>query len=229
MCVSLAESHVDIKTKNMRKRSLLSFLFVGVLTLLCSGRTTMKQVFVTMPDSIFPYLTHNNRLDCVDFMESKMKAKFKNEFDETGELVALTQDYMKIRLNDNCTYEMKLFDVTEDTLQRIGLIRTYYGPEPESKIEFYSTNWERLDNSSIICMPSFDSFWQKPDTMSIEQLDSLRRLIDPVIFTSAFQEPSDTPTIVFQLSMPLLNKEDVDRIKCYTKSINIKWNGRIFK
>ena len=37
-------------------------------------KPTMAAVFKEMPDSLFPYLTHNSRLDMLDFMEAKMKA-----------------------------------------------------------------------------------------------------------------------------------------------------------
>ena len=34
----------------------------------------IRDVFKQMPDSLMPYLTGNNRLDFIDFMDSNMKA-----------------------------------------------------------------------------------------------------------------------------------------------------------
>lgn len=212
----------------MRKFCLL-FFFVFLASLHGYSKTLMKQVFIDMPDSLFPYLTRNNRLDCIDFIESKMKAEIKNKFDENSELVSLTDDYLKFRLNENCTYEMKLLTVAGDTLQRICLIRSYSAPEVESDISFYSQDWKRLDNGRLIIMPTFNSFWHRPDTMSVDKFAELRRYIDPVMMSAAFVESGDMPTIQFSVAQPLLNKEDKKLIKPAIVQINVKWNGSIFK
>ena len=41
---------------------------------------TIRDVFKSMPDSLMPYLSNNNRLDFIDFMDSNMKAEVKNQF-----------------------------------------------------------------------------------------------------------------------------------------------------
>jgi hypothetical protein len=210
------------------RKSVFLCIFVFCVSLVSYGRTTMKQVFINMPDSVFPYLTRNNRLDCVDFIESKMKAEIKNKFDENSELVTLTDDYLKIHLNENCVYEIKLLN-TSDSLQLICFIRSYHGPEEESKIEFYSLDWKRLDGQQLMNKPSFDSFWHKPDSMSVERFEALRKYIDPVMMSASFSEPCDIPTIIFRLAEPLLNKEDKIQLKPVCMQISVKWNGEIFK
>jgi len=39
-----------------------------------------KTFFKNMPDSLSPLLTAVNRADCIDFLESKMKAEVTNRF-----------------------------------------------------------------------------------------------------------------------------------------------------
>ena len=58
-----------------------SWLPVLFLILTISGRAEdvrMKDVFRLMPDSLFPTLSANNRLDMIDFMDSQMKAEVTN-------------------------------------------------------------------------------------------------------------------------------------------------------
>ena len=42
---------------------------------------TMAALFKAMPDSLMPYLTKNNRLDMIDFMEANMKAEITNQLE----------------------------------------------------------------------------------------------------------------------------------------------------
>ena len=56
---------------------LLSFIVFHVSLVSVSAQPsvrqiTIKEVFKAMPDSLIPYLSQNNRLDFIDFMESNM-------------------------------------------------------------------------------------------------------------------------------------------------------------
>ena len=59
----------------------------------------MRSIFVNLPDSIEPLLTKVNREDCIDFLDSDMKALVKNRFDRTAELKELTKDYLQMQLS----------------------------------------------------------------------------------------------------------------------------------
>ena len=54
---------------------------------------TMRQLFVSLPDSVLmPQLTKVNREDCIDFLDSKMKAEVTNRFDGKSTLDTLSTD-----------------------------------------------------------------------------------------------------------------------------------------
>ena len=59
----------------------------------------IRDVFRTMPDSLAPYLTTNNRLDMMDFMDARMKSVVTNSLDGQTEMLALTDDSLSLRLN----------------------------------------------------------------------------------------------------------------------------------
>ena len=70
---------------------------------------TLKDAFVNMPDSLLPSLSHNNRLDMIDFINSGMKAEVTNLFDGKSSMSMLNDRYLKIQLNDYVSVEMMLF------------------------------------------------------------------------------------------------------------------------
>ena len=79
---------------------------------------TMSELFKAMPDSLLPYLTTNNRLDMLDFMEAKMKAEVTNLLDGKSEMTALTHDSLSIRMNGVLRIDMKIVRVAEPVDRR---------------------------------------------------------------------------------------------------------------
>lgn len=72
-----------------------------------------RHAFVNMPDSILPTLTKINRADCIDFLDSHMRALVKNRFDQESEMTRLTKDYIAMQLSPMQQFEMKLLPTSE--------------------------------------------------------------------------------------------------------------------
>ena len=120
------------------------FLF-SMLLLLANGafaQITMGEALKSMPDSLMPYLSHINRLDCIDFCEANMKAEVRNALEGKSELLQLTSNYALFRLNDASTLELCLLDT--DSRQLICMIQTFGTDLRESVISFYTTSWQQL-------------------------------------------------------------------------------------
>ncbi len=77
-----------------------------------SPRPLMRDVFASMPDSIAPMVTRNNRLDCIDYIENNMEARVRNILDEYVTLEALTADYARFRTSPSAFLELKLLPLT---------------------------------------------------------------------------------------------------------------------
>lgn len=112
----------------------------------------ISEVFKQMPDSLMPYLTANNRLDFIDFMDSNMKAEVSNMTGGTSEMTALTDDSLSIRMSDALRVDMMLMNLDEpvDSIhQVIVFIETFltdsiYG---ESVYKTYSVDWQPVTKS----------------------------------------------------------------------------------
>ena len=100
----------------------------------------MAEVFKQMPDSLLPYLTTNNRLDMVDFMEAKMKAEVTNLLDGKSEMTALTDDSLSIRMSPSLRVDMQL--VSRDSII-VAFRQTYTISESQQATvtRYYSTSW----------------------------------------------------------------------------------------
>ncbi|MBQ9669163.1 MAG: DUF3256 family protein [Prevotella sp.] len=100
----------------------------------------MAEVFKVMPDSLMPYLSTNNRLDMIDFMEAKMKAEVTNLLDGTTEMTALSDDSLSITMNERLRVDMRL--TVRDSLV-VEMTKTYTISEHqvEKVVQYYSTTW----------------------------------------------------------------------------------------
>lgn len=139
----------------MRKTTLL---FCLLLALEISAQTTVRDLLKSMPDSLIPYLSENNRLDMIDFMESDMDAVVTNSLGGKSQLLKLTDQYASIKLSEASSVAMRLLDVSTpvDSLSQIlCLVRTYGSDIRESSIEFYSLAWRPLPTAIYFSKPSY--------------------------------------------------------------------------
>lgn len=112
------------------------------------AQKTMGEALKSMPDSLMPYMSHNNRLDCIDFCEANMKAEVRNTLDGKSELLQLTGSYASFRMNVASTIDFCLLDA--DSQQVICMIQTYGTDLRESTISFYTTSWTPLPTEKYL-------------------------------------------------------------------------------
>lgn len=141
----------------------------------------MRDVFLQMPDSLFPYLTENNRLDFLDFMDSNMKAEVRNDLDGKSVMTSLTASALEIKLSESTHVAMRLLPVSEDIdscRQIVCMITTYGRPAPtdetteapsnvvegtsvprrltvaESSVRLFSVRWRELPVANYLTLPA---------------------------------------------------------------------------
>lgn len=204
--------------------------WIVMVALLGMGLTAsaqkMRDCFVNMPDSVLTLLTKNNRLDCVDFIDSKMRAVVRNEFEGKSELLMLTDSYLKMHLTDVDDVQMLLLP-TSDTVNVICMVRTFHGPNADSSLRFYSSDWTPLTTAKFIRQPKFDDFWRTMPSDSTEALNFAKSRIDIRLTTDSLSETDHTLTC--QLNLNSLNDEVRARVKPYTRNIVYRWKGGEFE
>ena len=99
----------------------------------------MTSVFTAMPDQYIPQLEHAWRKDLVDLYTSGKESRLKNTMNGFSNLQKLTNDYLLLQN----TYV-------------VCMISTVNGPVPDSRIEFFTTNWEPLATSDLFTQPTSD-------------------------------------------------------------------------
>ena len=244
-----------IQIHNSKERSCLPIIY-HLLFIICyfllsaapvaAQPIMMRDVFASMPDSVLPMVTKNNRLDCIDYIDNDMEAKARNILGEYVTLEALTADYARFRTSAASLLEMKLLpllpaqlpaDTTAaDTTFVLCLVRTAQTGEPDtprrledSNIRFLRPDWSPLDSiAAPFSLPPFTSFIEgaAPDSLRATYDSALRSLdsFHPVRLALS----ADSATMTATLQPAYLAKDERDVITPHLRPLTFIWNGTRF-
>ncbi len=176
-----------------------------------------KTCFVNMPDSLSPLLSAVNRADCIDFLESNMKAEVTNTFGEKSQMTVLTPDYIRMQMTARSTWQMKLLAV-DDSAKVICTVSTVNAPVGDSHIAFYTTRWKPLNLSDYLpVMPSLDDFIvPASDTTDVYSYQDAVRQADMQLMKAELS-PRDN-SLTFTLTTPdYMDKEAADKLKPFIR------------
>lgn len=213
----------------------MKILLIAFLCISClyakAQTTTATDVFKQMPENMLPYLTENNKLDMIDFVNANMKSEVTNRFGGNTQMLKLDSTYLKIQLNPAVMLELKLLKPSaqlKDLAEWVVCMLTTYGVKSrESKVEFYSSKWNKLDIASPITGIDFKQFLSRPDTMSIEKYNEIINNPEEYIYSASLSSTDESMTI--NASTTILMKEQNDILKPLFVTKRLQWDGKTFK
>lgn len=215
-------------------KSLILVFLLFVRVSLCSAQSvTMRDMFIQMPDSLLPYLSHNNKLDLVDFIESGMESEVTNTFDDRTNLLKLTSDYLHLQSSDASSVEMKLLPtdgLAPDSAKYIICVVSTFGEVyMASTVKLYTPQWIPIGIMNFVPSDYEDRLTERPDTMSQERFMVLRQSLYPLMLVASLSENDRTLTLrACPQPLPSDNDNNMD-INLILRQITLKWNGINFK
>lgn len=213
-------------------KQLLIILFGCSLSIATLHAQTMKELFVSMPDTLSLILTPVNRADCIDFLASGMRAQVTNRFNKTSEVTALTDNYLRAQVTESSVWEMRSLPV-KDSVSVICLIKTVKAPVEDSHIMFYTQDWQPLPLHDFLpTLPTADDFFRTDLNLTQAQTDSLNELRKQTYITFIKANLSATDnTLSFTYTTPeYMNREDREKIKAYLRKTPLTyiWKDKHF-
>lgn len=188
-----------------------------------------KTFFVSMPDTILPLLTEINRADCIDFLESNMRAQVTNRLDGKSEMTKLTDDYIAMNLSSQSRWQMKLLALNDST-QIICTVTTVCSPACDSHIRFYTTKWESLPMGNYIkSLPVLNDFLPElsEESSDIPTLDALKQA-DMLLVDMQLSADDDTLTCLFDTPR-YMSDEAAKKLKPLLKEpVVYTWSSGLF-
>lgn len=212
----------------MKKYTVIFLLMVGMQL---SAQVTMRDLWLSMPDSLLPYLNQNLRLEHVDFVDMNVPSEVNNLLQGEGRLDTLTANYVSLQLNERRTLQMRLF-TRDDSTQVVCMVNTFRAPEPESTLRFFTTDWQPLDQT--FGLPSLadpasllDTFFKTSDSIPPTEIAALKKMVDPIMISISL--PADEESVILQLSAPFLLKDEKERLNAVLVQRKFNWDAYLFK
>ena len=195
------------------------FLLALLLPLWCSASgASVRDAWLSMPDSLSPYLDKNLRQELVELYDLKVKAEVKNLLNGNSVMDSLTTDYLSVKLSPSATLQMQMLP-TAGGDSMICLVRSYYGPAAESEVTLYHKDWTLVQTVNLT-EGGVGAYVAKPDTMSSERFQTL-------MLVEAQLQPADA-TLLLRPSVPLASKVDRKAVEAIVMARKLKWTGREF-
>jgi hypothetical protein len=199
----------------IKKGLLLFFIFSFAPTIQAQ---TIREVFISVLSPEMLLLSSNNRMDLLDLYANDKKAVIQNVLGDEVSLNHLTDDYLRIQ-SGNLTTELFLLTMINES-HLIGLIQTVCAPLCDSRMEFYTVSWKKLNSETFIS--PVDQSWficenaAFPLDISFMELhyDSEKQLLSQTYQTPSYLSQEDRQTI---------EKNIREKVKEY------KWNGIRFE
>lgn len=130
-------------------RKIISFLIL-LSALMANGQpVTMRDVFLSMPDSLLPYLSQSNRLDLLDYYDARMRAEVVNDLQGHSLLVAMSADSLALKLNGQHDVVLYLLDSSEPVDSSTQVVAVFHAyrlstGEEDRVLSFFSHRWTPL-------------------------------------------------------------------------------------
>ena len=189
----------------------------------------MASVFTAMPDQHIPQLEGAWRKDLVDLYRSGKDARLKNTMNGFSRLDSLTADYLLLETTERSSVEMKLLPLVNKTFV-VGMITTVKGPVPDSRIQFFTTEWEPLETADIFEIPTSDDWYLKKavDRDDADFQEAVSRLDMDLIH---YQFSAEDFTLTATYTTPYyLDREEREKIAPYLAKPHVyKWKKHHFK
>lgn len=191
-------------------------LFI-VLCVFVSGvkAQEMDALFVSMPNQYIPQLDDAWRKDLIDLYNSGKEAKLKNTMTGFSTLKKLTPDYLLLQATERSTVEMKLLPLVNNTFI-ICMVTTVSGPAPDSRVQFFTTDWKPLPSSDLFTPVTGGWFIKEDaDRNSIAFIEAASRLDMDLIHYSL---SPDALTLTATYTTPLyLEKKAQEKVQPFLK------------
>ncbi len=208
------------------KKYLLTLVCIAcsLTAVVAQSAMTAADFFTSAPQSVFPLLDRNTRLDMVDYFNSGMTTPSQNKLDGRSVITEMTPESVTVKMTDASAIQLVALKGEKNTI--IALINTVATPALDSSIKFFDSKWTPIKQSDCFAKPGWDEWLT----------ESGRKNKDDVMMQVPFMLASyriDPSTFALTLTNNLsrfLDKEIFDDITPYINlQLTYTWVGSKFK
>ena len=195
--------------------------FFACLLSLCSVAQDMATVFGNMPNEKILLVDSIQRQVLIDLYKDGKTTTIKNKLEEAITLKSFSNDFLEITSGDNqlksgnSTIQIALLNLVNKS-KVLCFIQTVCAPVCDSRLNFYTLDWEPLDVSDFIQPEDFSWFIKDDVDKTCEDFIHAVKSLDMDLMQFNFNPETQSLTQTYTTPQ-YLSKEDREKIAPYLK------------
>lgn len=201
-------------------KKIIITLLAAMALLPATGRQA-ADFFVGAPQSIFPLIDRNSRLDMVDYANAGMSTPSKTRLDNDCSITEMSAERMVIKTSAASSTQLFIVPAANDTI--IGVIKTVATPAFDSSVTLYDRNWQNITGRTFTAPALKD--WLT-DTSALGEVEA----VVPFMLTAYDYDPA-TQTLTLTNSLEKFLSSDIYGMvsPVMRPALLYRWNGSRFK
>ncbi len=187
-----------------------------------SAQLTASAAFTDAPQSVFPLLDRNTRLDMIDYFSNGMSTPSTNMLNGKSRVTSISPMKVGVEMTDASTYEIALLPAKSDTL--VAVISTVATPSPDSRLTVYSRDFNQLPAAAFVRPEVKD--WLTPEgKKNSEEVD----ILVPFMLVSYTYDPDSRILTLTNNTGKFLSADVYEIVKPYLmETLTYQWDGSKF-
>lgn len=186
-------------------------------------------VFVQLPHSVLEILSRSTRMDMLDYYRADSTYTATNLVDGTSELEMVTSDYLKVKLTDVSSMEIKILPLSKGgDIAGVSYTVNSTGTQADSQLFFFDSDLNPIPVKKVFSMPELKHFFKidKGCHTSMKEIEEMVKF--PTI---SFSFSPDNTSLTADLTVGgFMDPDDFNLIKIFmTGPLVYKWDGKQFR
>ncbi len=187
------------------------------------AQLTASEAFTSAPNSVFPLLDSNTRLDMVDYYNNGLSTPSSNSLNGQSAITSMTDKALTVKMTDSSTSQIIVLGDGADSV--IGVISTVATPGLDSKISFFDNKWNPLPADRFFTVPSLKA-WLSDEGKGNEAEVTMQ--VPFMLASYSYDPTTGTLTATNNLST-FLDSDIYSIISQYLRDkLVYTWNGKKF-
>ena len=202
---------------------LLAILIALSLPLKVSA-LTVEQAFTSAPESVFQLLNKNTRLDMIDYFNSGLTTASKNRLSGNSRVTSIKDNDLRVELTAASSCQISIL-TNKKGEEIIMLIETVKLPSEDSKISFFTTDWNEI-NAQYFVVPELKDWLTSDGKKEIKDIEA----VVPFMLVGYEYDVVNNELILTNNIKSVLSEDVYESVASYFNAqLKYQWTGKQFK
>ncbi|MCM1137911.1 MAG: DUF3256 family protein [Duncaniella sp.] len=209
----------------MKKLALLLVTLMAAMGCYAQVTTEVSEAFSNAPNSVFPLLDMNTRLDMIDYFKNGMTTPSQNALEGKSQITEMTADYMDVKMTDSSTAQLIVLPAGKQ--EYVALINTVAAPGLDSNMKVFLLNngeWGEAQ-LTVFAKPGWKEWLTDGGQSHRDQVE----MKVPFMLVSYKYDPASKQLVLTNNLSKFLDKDLYEDIAMYLRpQLVYTWNGSKF-